>query len=103
MATDTTKLEALGNIWEKDDMKLVYFNAETLADLLEFTFTRYGTGNISSASLNGSKISNSKARKLWTDLSSGKCWYDYADDSFHTKYIAQDVSVALIEKLRQMT
>ena len=95
-------LETIGNRWEKDDMKRLYFNGKALANLIGFEFTTYKTGNIQGASLKGNKLSNGKARKLWTELDTGKCWYDYADDSFHTKYIGASLSTEIIEKLRQM-
>ena len=101
--TNLTTLESHGNLWEKEGMKRLYFNSAFLAELLDFSFSRYGTGNISGASLKGAKLSNTKARKLLTQLDTGKCWYAYHDDSFHTKYIDGAVSVELIEKLRQLT
>ena len=101
--TTTTRIEELGTLWEKNGMKRLYFNTQTLADLIGFTFTHYGTGNISSASLCGSKLSNTKARKLLTELDLGKCWYDYADDAFHTKGISEAHSVTIIGQLRQLT
>ena len=100
---DLTHLETIGRYWEKGEMRRLYFNTEVLADLIGFSFTRYGTGNISSASLHGSKLSNTKARRLLTELDLGKCWYDYNEDDFHTQGISSDHSVTILTKLRQLT
>ncbi|EPC5509157.1 hypothetical protein M8E51_004282 [Salmonella enterica] len=48
-------LEALGgNRWTKNSMDRVYFNGETLAEIVGFSFSTYKTGNVSSASLGDS-------------------------------------------------
>ena len=94
-------LETIGNLWEKDDMKRLYFNGKALANLIGFEFTTYKTGNIQGASLKGSKLSNSKARKLWTELDTGKCWYDYNDKQFKFKYIGRELAMEIAEALKQ--
>jgi hypothetical protein len=71
-----------GKLWERDDKRRVYFN--DLAEFLGLEVNRYNTGNVSSATLNGDKISNSQAtRMLWAI--SGKLWWDAADEKFHWK------------------
>lgn len=68
------RIEKIANIWEKYGKKRAYFNFESLIGL---NLNYYGTGNISSASLNGEKISNSEARRLVSKYNYSKCFYDY--------------------------
>ena len=53
-----------GKLWEKGDKRRVYFNAPAVAAMIGLNIHYYGTGNISSANLNGEKISNSRARRM---------------------------------------
>ena len=53
--------------WQKGDHHRIYFNwhtDEVLAEFFGLVINRYKTGNISSAYLNGEKISNSEARRI---------------------------------------
>lgn len=75
-------LEAIGgNRWQKGDHDRIYFN--DLASLYGLDYTTYKTGNVMSASLNGEKISNSKASKILSSLHFGKFWYDCHTSEFH--------------------
>jgi len=69
-------LQQGGKLWEKIEKGIsrVYFN--DLLSRIGLTVNRYGTGNISSASLNGESISNSSARKIESILENGKFYYD---------------------------
>ena len=51
-------------VWSSSDGKVnrVYF--QDIRNLLDFTYAQYGSGSISKASVDGEKISNSKATKL---------------------------------------
>jgi len=71
-----TLINAGGKLWEKNGMSRVYFNVS----LLGLEISRYKTGNISSASLNGVGISNSEAGRIEMI----KIWYDAKDGQFHT-------------------
>ena len=52
-------------IWEKYGKRRIYLNnAESFKTFFGFEFSKYNSGNISHASLNGEKISNSKAAKI---------------------------------------
>lgn len=80
--TTAEKLEALGiDAWERGEMKRYYINDEHLEAVFGLSIGRYNTGNVSSASLNGEGISNSKAYKL---LGRG-IWYDANTDSWMQK------------------
>ena len=63
-----------GKIWEKYGKRRVYIQIETA---LNIDVQYYNTGNISSASMNGEGISNSKAQKIL----SGKCFIDLNDEN----------------------
>lgn len=80
----TITVEALtalgGKLWEQHGKRRVYFNELSRFLGLEANF--YNTGNVSSATLNGDKISNSQARRmLWA--CAGKLWWDASDEKFH--------------------
>jgi hypothetical protein len=84
---DKPTLESLlaigGKEWQSGDKHRVYFNDLAKRYGLDLNF--YGTGNISSASLDGEKISNSKAKKIDSYLRFAKLWYDFSDNEFHHK------------------
>lgn len=69
-----TKIEKISNLWEKYGKKRGYFD---FMDFIDLEVNRYGTGNISSAVLNGEKISNTQARKIIEKYNYTKCFYDY--------------------------
>ena len=69
------KLENLGlSVWGEEFGKpRMYVNTdEQLEVIFGLSIGRYGTGNISSARLNGERISNTRARKL----SDNKIYFD---------------------------
>lgn len=74
-----------GNLWEKNGMRRVYFDSETVLARAGFSVDRYNTGNICSAELKGAKISNSEARRIEGCFSAKKFWFDLTDQKFHTK------------------
>lgn len=77
MAYTVEQLEkAGGKLWEKGEMRRVYFNATELERHFGLEIHTYNTGNISSAKLDGEKISNSQASKHANALHLGKLWYD---------------------------
>ena len=71
-----------GNLWEKYGKKRVYIPETMMHKLYGLEYTTYGTGNISSASVNGESISNTQAKKLMGGML-GKMWFDYADGELH--------------------
>lgn len=54
------------------------------AELIGLEANRYGTGNISSAILNGHHVSNTKAHELFNYLSNSKFWLT-TDGKLHTR------------------
>lgn len=61
-----TSLTAIGcTVWEKYGRKRIYINSDDqIEKVFGLTVSRYNTGNICSAFLNGEKISNCQARRL---------------------------------------
>ncbi len=78
-------LAKVGNRWQKYDKDRVYFDVEDVLHWLGYRWSYYNTGNVSSASLNGEKISNysfnrtyASIEKVWYDVSEG-CYMFYLD------------------------
>lgn len=94
-----TKLKAIGKYWEAGDKKRIYFN--NLLDLYGLEVTRYGTGKISSARLNGQKISNTQATKLINRMCLGKLWYDCNSGTFGWKNIPDDMANEMIVEIQR--
>ena len=66
--TTITRLQEMGaSRWTKNDHDRLYLN-EAAFYLIGLEVKRYNTGNISSASLNGSDISNSEAKRILAAL-----------------------------------
>ena len=92
-------IDAGGNLWEKGEMRRIYLN-EWL-ELAGVNITRYNTGNISSASINGEKLSNAKA----SELASVKCYWDCTKAKIVFQGRARaldDVAPMLREKISQI-
>jgi len=89
MVVTKEQLETVGgNYWESPDgsKKRVYFNTDSLMQFIGLECEFYGTGNISSATLNGEHISNSQARKLLSDISTSKHYFDLTDNTWHSPF-----------------
>lgn len=72
-----------GKRWQKGDMDRIYFDG--LAGWYGLETSRYNSGNIGGATLDGSEISNTKARRIDNDLAQAKVWYDVAEGKFRGK------------------
>lgn len=92
-------VNAGGNRWEKAGHRRLYFN--NLEDLYGLELDHYGTGNISSATLNGEKISNNSARELVFELRSGKLWYDLNKGTFDSRGLRTNLTEAIINRLQE--
>ena len=86
-----------GNLWEKHGHRRIYFDGADIAQRQGLDWSTYGTGNISSATLAGEKISNSACKsilrafhsynfKLWYDIDAGK-FYRWGDMNNHARAI----------------
>jgi hypothetical protein len=77
-----------GSLWERYGKCRVYFEGASIATRQGLKTSRYNSGNISSATLNGEKISNSEAKRILKAFQYFKIWYDFADGKFHIKPLA---------------
>ena len=82
--------------WTKYERDRLYI--KRLADLIGLSYTKYNTGNISSAELNGETISNSECNRIlaaldkaYIDLKTNTIYIDGRDD-------AAEVIIAGLEK-----
>lgn len=100
LLTEQSLIDAGGSLWTKGSHRRVYFNnlAELAYPTLELTF--YGTGNISSASLDGERISNSAAYRLLNAVRYSKVWWDSADAQFHGREISQHAFDAVVAGIK---
>jgi hypothetical protein len=90
-----------GSEWESGDNHRVYFN--DLPELYGLQAERYGTGNISSATLDGQKISNSKARKIESGLSGSKVWYNVKTGKYESKGLSESAEKKIISNIQRKT
>ena len=94
-----------GSEWIKEDKHRVYFN--DLAEFFGLSCSRYNTGNISGATLNGEKISNSRASEISAALGMSKVWVDVKDGQFHYKvsgcrtYSGETMADAIVEEIKR--
>ena len=93
------KLIALGgNEWKAYGKHRIYFDTEIQCELLGLEIQRYKTGNISSATLNGEDISNTRAAKIIGSLD--KFWYDIKTGHFGwSRYMSDSLANNLREIL----
>jgi hypothetical protein len=77
----------VGHTWISRDgtKRRLYVPDQWLAESSGLRDDTYKTGNISSASLNGEKLSNGKAEKLRTLLRVGKAYFDCNDGRVHVE------------------
>ncbi len=90
-------VNAGGTEWEAHGRHRVYF--DNLPTLYGLELFRYGTGNISSARVDGDKISNTRARYIVSALGMMKFFYDLADNQFHGAVCGQPAGTEITAKL----
>ena len=76
-------LKAIGSEWQKGNYHRIYFN--DLGSRLGIETNRYNTGNISSATQDGERISNSQAKRVLGRCVYSKFWYDVPTDTYYSK------------------
>lgn len=91
-------LKTIGNEWKAGDKHRIYINK--LEELYGFDANYYGTGNISSATLDGEQISNSKARKIKTNLDFGKLWYDVNAKRFYSDRLPDSYVEKIVKRIK---
>lgn len=72
-----------GRHWENFGHNRVYFNSWDIAKNQGLQWSGYNSGNIRSAKLNGSGISNGECRRILNGFAR-KIWYDLNDGEFRT-------------------
>lgn len=87
-----------GKEWQKGDHHRIYFN--NLTGWYGLETTHYNTGNISSATLDGERISNGRARKIEGRLSYGKLYYNVKDGKFYYNGLDRDDFDTLIARIK---
>lgn len=80
------------NLWEKYNKRRLYLD---FAKIINLEVDRYNTGNISSAFLEGEKISNSKAYKYLQ----GKAYIDLNTNKLECQYMHSDIIELLQDAL----
>lgn len=102
MAIETPYVAIGGKLWTSSDNSKhrVYFPAELLEEIVGLSYTTYKTGNISGASLHGSKISNGKAEQLRTTLRMGKCWYDCEAQTLMTQGLGATIGTQVVAGIK---
>ncbi len=83
MSVNIEKLKLLGSEWQKNGYHRIYFNE--LTELFGLSCRYYNTGNISSATLDGERITNCRAAEIASALANSKLWFDMEDQKFHSK------------------
>lgn len=93
-------IAAGGRLWEKAGMRRIYMN--NLVELYGLQLTFYNTGNISSARLDGERISNSSARKICGMLAMGKFWYDLNTGRFESKGLSEVAVERITDRIKEV-
>lgn len=88
-----------GKEWTKNGMHRVYMNG--LATWFGLETTRYNTGNVSSATLDGEPISNSQAKRIGDHLFDAKFYYDVNTGNFVATGLTQEENDKIVVAIRQ--
>ena len=98
--TTTTQLtQAGGREWQSGDRHRVYFN-DLASRWPRLQVTQYNTGNISSATLDGERISNTRASRLLTDLDTGKLYFDVVDGQWHWQGLSDTIAREIVDGIQ---
>lgn len=84
-----------GKLWEKGDMKRVYFNYKELARFygLEYDGWKY--------TVDGEKVSNNSGHHFASALRNGKLWFDLATGEFVSKGMSDKMTAKIIERISE--
>ena len=67
-------------VWEKGNHKRAYLNEKAVATAIGMTVREYKSGNIAEASIDGEKISNSEARRIFNRFANE--YYDMIENAW---------------------
>jgi hypothetical protein len=96
MKITVEKLVALGGkLWEKGDMKRVYFNYEELASFygLEYDGWKF--------TVDGEKVSNNSGHQFASALRDGKFWFDLVTGEFASKGMSERMTAKIIDRITE--
>lgn len=93
------KIEKGSKLWEKEGFSRLYFASWRLKEAFGLQTTHYKTGAISSALMDGESISNTKARRICSQLESGKLWFDNNSLQFNWKHIDDAIAQKIVNHL----
>ncbi len=84
-----------GKVWERGEMKRVYFNYEELARFygLEYDGWKY--------TVDGEKVSNNSGRQFASALRNGTFWFDLATGEFASKGMSDKMTAKIIERITE--
>lgn len=89
-----TQLVAIGgSLWEKGDLRRVYFNCRELCSLygLKYDGWKY--------TVDGERVSNNTGSAFASALQRGKFWYDLAAGEFCSKDLSDKIAQKLVERI----
>lgn len=76
-------LESMGcKRWIRGDKERVYIPVSVCCELIGLSVTRYGSGNVQRATLEGEHISNGTATSMLAALEG--CYYDVVSEKFYS-------------------
>lgn len=96
---NTAKIQKLvelgGSEWRGGNNHRVYINEQAIKNILGLRVSKYKTGNVCSASINGKTISNSEATKIIL----AKIYYDVAADKLQAAGLPAEYVAVINAKL----
>jgi len=89
-----TQLVAIGgSIWEKGDLRRVYFNYHELSRFYGLMYDGW------KYTVDGEKVSNNTGSAFASALGRGKLWYDLAAGEFCSKDLSDKIAQKLVERI----
>jgi hypothetical protein len=84
-----------GKLWEKGDMKRVYFNYEELANFygLKYDGWKY--------TVDGEKVSNNSGHQFASALRDGKFWFDLVTGEFASKGMSDKMHEKIVDRIME--
>lgn len=97
--TADTMVAIGGRRWQKNGMDRVYLNEDIWSGMTGIDVSRYNSGNICGATLDGHAIANGRAGRLLAAVD--KVYFDAADGQLHYRhYGADDVEIRFLDGTR---
>ena len=102
MSTQLDIIKTLGREWRTADgtHQRVYFT--NLYGLYELEVERYGSGNVSSAKLDGMKITNTAARHVCTCLDFATVYYDVVAGTYGSTGLVNSQFIKIVAAIQAL-